>query len=65
MIGGLIIGLIIGFLIGSLLRTSAEDPTQIFISWIILGAIGSTLFFSLWGYADEQQRKVRRPDLSK
>lgn len=56
-IGGLIFGLTLGFVIGT---TVGENTLP---GWMIISAIGGTLFFGLWGYANEQQRKVRHPEI--
>jgi len=58
-IGGLIIGIIIGFIIG----TAVGEGTM--LGWVVISAVGGTLFWGLWGYANEQSRKVRRPDTFK
>lgn len=52
-VGGLIFGLALGALIG----TTVGENTL--VGWMVITAIGGTLFFGLWGYANEQHRKVR------
>ncbi|MEA3336100.1 MAG: YtxH domain-containing protein [Chloroflexota bacterium] len=62
-IAGLIIGVIVGAVIGYFLAEGTKNPVLLVIGWIVISAIGSTLFFGFWGYADEQQKRVRQPDL--
>lgn len=64
-IGGLIIGALAGAIIGYVFGQGADNPIILLVSWTIILAIGGTLFFGLWGYANDQHRKVRRPDLFK
>lgn len=58
-IGGLIFGIIVGLIIGWMVGENTM------VGWVVISAIGGTLFWGLWGYANEQSRKVRRPDLFK
>lgn len=58
-IGGLIAGIIVGIVIGVVVGEGT------IVGWVPISAIGGTLFWGLWGYANEQHRKVRRPDLFK
>ena len=64
-IGGLILGILAGVLVGYMLRNDSEDPILLLISWSVILGIGGMVFFGLWSYADEQQRRIRRPDLFK
>ena len=69
-IAGVVVGVAVGALLGWLFSSSAQSGNAdgaraVFISWLVIIAVGTTLLFSLWGYANEQQQKVRRPDLFK
>ena len=55
-VGGLIFGVILGAIIGI---TVGEGTLP---GWVVVSGIGGTLFFGLWGYANEPHRKVRHAD---
>lgn len=52
-------GLVFGILLGILIGTTVGENTL--VGWTVISAIGGMLFFGLWGYANEQHRKVRQP----
>ena len=54
---GVVVGAGLGFLIGSAV---GHNKT---VGWVVLMAISGTLFSGLLAYANDQHRKVRRPDL--
>ncbi|HRX03866.1 MAG: hypothetical protein KDI07_10150 [Anaerolineae bacterium] len=50
-------GLIFGLLLGALIGYTVGEGTM--FAWMAITAVGGTLFFGLWGYANEQNRNVR------
>jgi hypothetical protein len=55
--------MIFGAILGAIIGTVVGEGTL--VGWLVITTIGGTLFFGLWGYANEQHKKVRHPKSKK
>jgi len=56
-----VVGVIAGVALGALIGAAVGHDKM--VGWIVLMAVSGPLFAGLLAYANDQHRKVRRPDL--